>query len=95
MRLNIPTTLESILNDFSYDSGVLNFVRYTSFFGANQIEWSLLPTLNEKAWLPIIASRLPRPVALILTGSGLAMCGVILQHIAIIRTVMLSATADF
>lgn len=65
------------------------------FFGANQIEWSLLPTLNEKAWLPIIASRLPRLVALILTGSGLAMCGVILQHIAIIRTVMLSATADF
>lgn len=51
------------------------------FFGANQIEWSLLPTFNEKAWLPIIASRLPRLVALILTGSGLAMCGVILQHI--------------
>lgn len=51
------------------------------FFGASQIEWSLLSTLNEKAWLPIIASRLPRLVALILTGSGLAMCGVILQHI--------------
>ncbi|WP_373938850.1 iron chelate uptake ABC transporter family permease subunit [Vibrio kanaloae] len=51
------------------------------FFGASQIEWPLLSTLNEKAWLPIIASRLPRLVALILTGSGLAMCGVILQHI--------------
>ncbi|KXO11566.1 Iron compound ABC uptake transporter permease protein PiuC [Moritella sp. JT01] len=37
--------------------------------------------MNEQAWLPITASRLPRLAALILTGAGLAMSGVILQHI--------------
>ncbi|RSD30006.1 ABC transporter permease [Vibrio pectenicida] len=51
------------------------------FVGASQIDWSLLISLNEQAWLPITASRLPRLAALILTGAGLAMCGVILQHI--------------
>ncbi|MHA2876959.1 ABC transporter permease [Vibrio campbellii] len=51
------------------------------FIGANPIDWSLLLKMDESAWLPITASRLPRLVALILTGAGLAMCGVILQHI--------------
>ncbi|EOX3945573.1 MULTISPECIES: ABC transporter permease [Vibrio] len=51
------------------------------FVGANQLDWSLLLTMDDKAWLPITASRLPRLIALILTGSGLAICGVILQHI--------------
>ncbi|MCG7488024.1 iron chelate uptake ABC transporter family permease subunit [Vibrio sp. Of14-4] len=51
------------------------------FIGASQIDWPLLISLNEQAWLPITASRLPRLIALILTGAGLATCGVILQHI--------------
>ena len=51
------------------------------FIGANPIDWSLMLKMDESAWLPITASRLPRLVALILTGAGLAMCGVILQHI--------------
>ncbi|MGU9857385.1 ABC transporter permease [Pseudomonas sp. LF245] len=33
------------------------------------------------AWLTLTASRLPRLAALVLTGVGLAVCGVILQHI--------------
>ena len=33
------------------------------------------------AWLTLTASRLPRLAALVLTGVGLSVCGVILQHI--------------
>ena len=43
--------------------------------GARQLEWS------GDAWLTLTASRLPRLAALILTGVGLSVCGVILQHL--------------
>lgn len=33
------------------------------------------------AWLTLTASRLPRLAALVLTGVGLSVCGVILQHL--------------
>lgn len=37
--------------------------------------------LSDEAWLIITASRIPRLAAVILTGVGLAISGVILQHI--------------
>ena len=49
--------------------------------GARQMAWSQLWTFSGDAWLTLTASRLPRLAALILTGVGLAVCGVILQHI--------------
>lgn len=49
--------------------------------GARQIAWPQLLALSGDAWLTMTASRLPRLAALLLTGAGLAVCGVILQHI--------------
>lgn len=52
--------------------------------GARQLEWAQLFSLSGDsgdAWLTLTASRLPRLAALILTGVGLAVSGVILQHI--------------
>ncbi len=46
--------------------------------GAREIDLWAFP---GDAWLTLTASRLPRLAALILTGVGLAVCGVILQHI--------------
>ena len=43
--------------------------------GARQLERS------GDAWLTLTASRLPRLAALVLTGVGLSVCGVILQHL--------------
>ena len=45
--------------------------------GARQLTWPL----SDDAWLTLTASRLPRLAALVLTGVGLSVCGVILQHI--------------
>ena len=49
--------------------------------GARQLAWGQLLGLSGDAWLTLTASRLPRLAALVLTGAGLAVCGVILQHI--------------
>ncbi|TRO35153.1 ABC transporter permease [Pseudomonas sp. ALS1131] len=49
--------------------------------GAGQLHWSQLVANESSAWLTLTASRLPRLAALVLTGVGLAVCGVILQHI--------------
>lgn len=49
--------------------------------GARQMAWSQLFSLSGDAWLTLTASRLPRLAALTLTGIGLSVCGVILQHI--------------
>jgi len=49
--------------------------------GARQLQWSQLFSASGDAWLTITASRLPRLAALVLTGVGLAVCGMILQHI--------------
>ena len=49
--------------------------------GARQLEWSQLFSPSGDAWLTLTASRLPRLAALVLTGVGLSVCGVILQHI--------------
>ncbi|MDH1524633.1 MULTISPECIES: ABC transporter permease [Achromobacter] len=49
--------------------------------GARQLGWAQLFTLSGDAWLTLTASRLPRLAALVLTGIGLSVCGVILQHI--------------
>nr|WP_305366726.1 iron chelate uptake ABC transporter family permease subunit [Pseudomonas sp. CBZ-4] len=46
--------------------------------GAREID---LLALDSDGWLTLTASRLPRLAALVLTGVGLAVCGVILQHI--------------
>ncbi len=49
--------------------------------GARQVAWAQLFTLSGDAWLTLTASRLPRLAALVLTGIGLSVCGVILQNI--------------
>lgn len=49
--------------------------------GARDMAWAQLFSSSGDAWLTLTASRLPRLAALILTGVGLAVCGVILQHI--------------
>lgn len=49
--------------------------------GARQVAWAQLFTLSGDVWLTLTASRLPRLAALVLTGIGLSVCGVILQHI--------------
>ncbi|QCO00097.1 ABC transporter permease (plasmid) [Azospirillum argentinense] len=46
--------------------------------GARQVAWW---PLSGDAWLTLTASRLPRLAALVLTGIGLSVCGVILQHV--------------
>ncbi|NBF04304.1 iron chelate uptake ABC transporter family permease subunit [Pseudomonas sp. Fl5BN2] len=49
--------------------------------GAKQVAWSELLSFSDDAWLTLTASRLPRLAALVLTGAGLSLCGVILQQI--------------
>jgi iron complex transport system permease protein len=49
--------------------------------GARQLAWYQLFPMSSDTWLTLTASRLPRMVALVLTGVGLSICGVILQHI--------------
>ncbi|WP_238349790.1 iron chelate uptake ABC transporter family permease subunit [Pseudomonas sp. BW16M2] len=49
--------------------------------GASQMSWSALLSASDDAWLTLTASRLPRLAALVLTGIGLSICGVILQQI--------------
>ena len=49
--------------------------------GARQMAWSQALSLSGDAWLTLTASRLPRLAALVLTGVGLSVCGVILQHV--------------
>lgn len=49
--------------------------------GARRMVWSDLLSFSGDAWLTLTASRLPRLAALVLTGAGLSVCGVILQHI--------------
>ena len=62
--------------------GVFAMLCATSLLvGARQLQWSQLLSMSGDAWLTLTASRLPRLAALVLTGVGLAVCGVILQHI--------------
>lgn len=49
--------------------------------GVQPLAWSQVFSLSGDVWLTLTASRLPRLVAIILTGVGLSVCGVILQHI--------------
>lgn len=49
--------------------------------GAEQIEWSTLFSFSGDSWLTLTASRIPRLITIVLTGIGLSVCGVILQHI--------------
>lgn len=49
--------------------------------GAQQIAWSDLFSVSSDAWLTLSASRIPRLITIVLTGVGLSVCGVILQHI--------------
>ena len=50
--------------------------------GARQVAWAQLASGTGDAWLTLTASRLPRLAALILSGVGLAICGVILQPVS-------------
>ena len=49
--------------------------------GAHQLSWTQLQTSSGDTWLILTASRLPRLAALIITGVGLSICGIIVQHI--------------
>ena len=49
--------------------------------GSQPMPWQALLDGSQSAWLTLTASRIPRLVAIILTGVGLAISGVILQHI--------------
>jgi iron complex transport system permease protein len=49
--------------------------------GSQSMPWQALLDGSESAWLTFTASRIPRLVAIVLTGIGLAISGVILQHI--------------
>lgn len=49
--------------------------------GVKQVSWQQLLSASDDAWLTLTASRLPRLSALVLTGVGLSVCGVILQQI--------------
>jgi iron complex transport system permease protein len=49
--------------------------------GVKELSAAQLLSFSDDAWLTLTASRLPRLAALVLTGVGLAVCGVILQQI--------------
>ncbi|MGP9558515.1 ABC transporter permease [Psychrobacter sp. AOP7-A1-24] len=49
--------------------------------GSKQVSIAALFNFSSDAWLTLTASRIPRLIALILTGVGLSVSGVILQHI--------------
>lgn len=48
--------------------------------GAQQLDFGGLWAMSDNTWLTLTASRIPRLIAIILTGIGLSVCGVILQH---------------
>lgn len=48
--------------------------------GSQTLQWADVLAGSADTWLTLEASRLPRLLALLLVGSGLAVCGVILQH---------------
>ncbi|NEN75306.1 iron chelate uptake ABC transporter family permease subunit [Pelistega sp. NLN82] len=49
--------------------------------GVQSLNWNELFHLESKTWLILLSSRFPRLVTLILSGVGLSLSGVILQHI--------------
>ncbi len=49
--------------------------------GAGRMGLAALWSMEGTAWLTLTASRLPRLATLLLTGAGLAVCGVILQQV--------------
>lgn len=48
--------------------------------GSQTLHWADVLAGSANTWVTLEASRLPRLLALLLAGSGLAVCGVILQH---------------
>ena len=51
------------------------------YVGSDPISWQGLFAGSEADWLTLKASRIPRLIAIVLTGMGLSIGGVILQHI--------------
>ena len=51
------------------------------YVGTDPISWQGLFTGSEADWLTLKASRIPRLIAIVLTGMGLSIGGAILQHI--------------
>lgn len=51
------------------------------FLGVNEITLSGLLAFDKHIWLTITASRLPRLITIVLSGAGLAICGVIMQQV--------------
>lgn len=51
------------------------------FLGVSKLPITALFQGSEEAWFTLTTSRVPRLVALVLAGAGLAICGVILQQV--------------
>lgn len=49
--------------------------------GAMSLSWAELINFSGDSWLTLTVSRIPRLIAIVLTGIGLSISGVILQHI--------------
>lgn len=49
--------------------------------GTDPVSWTSLLSGSDADWLTVKASRFPRLIAIVLTGMGLSIGGVILQHI--------------
>lgn len=72
MRLS-PLTLCLILSLLSVGS---------LFLGVSDLSLNGLMSWNAQDWIVFSVSRIPRLVAILITGSGLAICGLIMQQIA-------------
>ncbi|AZZ10184.1 ABC transporter permease [Pseudomonas aeruginosa] len=61
---------------------LFGFLCFASLFvGVTHISWSQVFAASGDSWLTLTVSRIPRLAALVLTGVGLSICGVILQQI--------------
>ncbi|RIY33706.1 iron ABC transporter permease [Psittacicella melopsittaci] len=52
------------------------------FLGVSSVSLSGLWQLNSEEWEVFTISRIPRLISILITGSGLAICGLIMQQIA-------------
>lgn len=80
--INKPDTRLAVVAINRWITGLLiGLCGVSLMLGAHTIAWTDLSAGSNDAWLMITASRLPRLVAILLTGVGLAISGVILQQI--------------
>ena len=59
----------------------LIFAFSSLFLGVAEVPLQALTNGSQDAWFTVLTSRIPRLFSLILSGAGLAVCGVILQQV--------------